>query len=80
MPRILQTVDWVLFVKVGPVVFQRVRVAVDDVARQDAPHDQVHTGEIIGVLLQFLGVVFDVTPVAPVAHMLGDSLANVEQQ
>ena len=49
----------ILILKVRPVVFQRVAVSRHDVGGQNAAHDEVHTREVIRVLLQFLGVVLD---------------------
>lgn len=41
------------------------------------PHDEVHTGEVIGVLFQLLGKVLDIPFTA---HVLGDELTDIEQQ
>ena len=71
------SVDRVLIVKERPIVFQGVVVAGDDVGGQDTAHDEVHTGEVIGVFLQLLSVILDVVRIH---HVLGDALADIEQE
>lgn len=56
---------------------QAVTVASDNIVGLHATHDQVHAGEVVGVLAQLLGKVLDAVRVA---HALGNGLADVEQQ
>ena len=67
-------IDRVLIIKVGPIIFEGVGISSDDVAGQDAAHDKIHAGEVVGVFLQLLGVILDV---ALVSHVLGNGLANI---
>src|SRR5690554_6756923 len=67
----------VVFVEPGPVRFQGVGIARYDVIGQYASHDQIHTGQVVGVFLDFLGVVFDVVFIVDVP---GHAVANVDQQ
>ena len=50
-----------------PVLLQSISVSGNDIVRQDAAHDQVHSGQVIGVLLQFLGIVLDTVTATHVA-------------
>ena len=73
----LVRVNRVVLVEVGPVVLQSIAVSGHDVRRQNTPHDQIHAGEVIGVLLQLLGIVHDVVVAARVP---GDALTDVDEQ
>lgn len=66
-----------MIAEVRPIVFQCVGVAGDDVGGFDAAHNEVHAREVIGVFLQLLGVVANFVLVR---HVLGDGLADVEQE
>ena len=56
-----------------PVLLQRVGTAGHDVLGDDATHHEVHAGEVVGVLLQFLGIVFHlVLALDMLAHCLAD--------
>ena len=70
-------INRVLIVKVRPIVFQGIGVAGDDIAGQNAAHDEVHASEIVGVFFQLLGEVLNIIFVH---HVLGDGLADIEQQ
>ena len=50
---------WIRIVEVGPVFFQSIAVAHRNVRRLDAPHDEVHAREVVGGLIELLGVVGD---------------------
>ncbi|CAB0686062.1 hypothetical protein FRC0061_00746 [Corynebacterium diphtheriae] len=72
----LKSLHRVRLVEHRPVIGQTVTVAGDDVVGLHAAHDQVHTGEVIGVLAQLLGEVLNTVWVT---HALGDGLADVKQ-
>ena len=44
----------------GPVLFQGITAAGKDVVWLNAPHDKVHSCQVIGVFFQFLRIVHDV--------------------
>ena len=65
------------FVKEGPIFLQRVAVTGNDVIRQNPAHHQIHTGEVVCIFLEFLGVVLNVILSA---HAPGRTLTDVDQQ
>ena len=60
-----------------PVFIQRISATSLDVAWLDASHHEVHTGKIVRVLLEFLGIIFHVVCVR---HMLPDRLPDGDQE
>ena len=67
-------VDFGAFLVYGPVVFKGVGTAGDNVLRNYASHHKVHTGEVVGVLLQLLRIIFHLVLALDVlAHSLADS-------
>ena len=64
-------------VEIRPVLLKGIAVAGDDVVRLDTAHDQIHTGQVVGVLFQLLRIIFDVICIG---HVLGNALTNVDQQ
>ena len=67
----------VVLVEVRPVLLQRIAVSGHDVVRQDSPHDQVHSCEVIGILLQLLCIVHNMVAAA---HVPCNALADIDQQ
>ena len=67
----------VVVIKIRPVLFESIAIAGNDIVRLDPAHHQIHAGQVVGVFLQLLCVVLDIVGVR---HILGDALANVDQQ
>ena len=70
-------VNRVVIIEIRPIFLQRVAVARHDIVRQNAPHYQIHAGQVVGVFLKLLSVVFDV--VSP-AHVTRHALADIDKQ
>lgn len=60
-----------------PVRFEGVPVAGGDIVRADAPHDEVHSGEVVRILFQFLREVEDIVLIS---HVPGDALADGDEE
>ena len=67
----------VVFIKVRPVIFQRVAVSGHDVIRQNPTHDKVHPGEVVGVFFQLLGIIHDAVAAA---HIPRSAFADIDEQ
>ena len=65
------------FLEERPVIGERIAIASDDVVRLDAAHHQIHAREVIGILLEFLGIVLDS---ADIARTLRHRLADIDEQ
>ena len=69
--------DVVVFFFERPVFVKRVGAAGLDIVGDDAAHDEVHAGEVVGALDEFLGVVFHFVSTSDV---LADGLTNGDEQ
>ena len=67
----------IIFVKVRPILLKSIAVTSDDIIRFDATHNQIHPGQVVGVLLQFLSEVFDVVVIG---HIFGNALTDIDKQ
>ena len=67
----------IIFVKVRPILLKSIAVTSDDIIRFDATHNQIHSGQVVGVLLQLLSEVFDVVVIG---HILGNALTDIDKQ
>ena len=64
-------------VEPGPVVFERVAIACHDVVGKNSTHDQIHTREVVRVLLKLLRIILDGVRVAVASR---NGLADIDKQ
>ena len=67
---------WIRLIKIRPVLFERVTVSRQNVIREDAAHDEIHTRQVVGVGLQLLCIIADAVGVI---HVLRRGLTDVDQ-
>ena len=67
----------VIFIKIRPVIFQRIAVASKNIVRQNTAHDKIHACQVVGVFFQLLCIVLNVifTP-----HIAGRAFSDIDQQ
>ena len=63
-------VDW-------PVLFEGVGTFGDNVLRDDATHNEIHTSQVVGILLQLLCIVFNLVLAL---NMFAHCLTNGDKQ
>ena len=70
-------VDIATFLVERPVLFEGISTTSDDVLRNDTTHDKVHTGKVIGILLEFLGIILHAICTL---DMLANGFTNSDEQ
>ena len=60
-----------------PVFSKRIPIASDDIVGLNATHDQIHTREIVSILLELLSIVLNA---ANIARTMRHRLTNIDKQ
>ena len=58
-PIQVQRFGFMIFIQPGPVLFQCICIPDFDIIRKYISHDQIHTGQVERIFLQFLGIVLN---------------------
>ena len=68
---------WGLIIEIGPIFLQSITIADNDIVRENATHDEIHTGKIVSVLFELLGIIFNVIGVT---HVTSNNASNVDKK